>query len=159
MPSTKVYKYYFEDFKAGDVIAMGEHTLTRNEIVTFAREFDPQPFHVDEDAARESIFGGLIASGWHTCSLVMRLMCDSHLNQSASLGSPGLDNIRWLLPVRPGDTIRAQRIILETRTSQSKPHVGIIKSRWEVHNQKDELVLTMEGYGMFGRRTPEQIAQ
>ncbi len=155
MPEQKKYKYYFEDFKPGDVIPMGERTLTQAEMVAFAREFDPQPFHVDEEAAQHSMFGGLIASGWHTCSVMMRMMCDSHLNESASLGAPGLDNIRWLLPVRPGDTLRAARIILETRASQSKPNVGIIKSRWEVRNQKDEMVMTLEGYGMFGRRPAE----
>ncbi len=146
------YKYYFEDFKAGDVISLGERTLGKDEIIAFAREFDPQPFHVDEEAANQSMFGGLIASGWHTCAIVMRMMCDSHLNECASLGSPGLDNIRWLQPVRPGDTLRADRVILETRVSQSKPSVGIIKSRWEVRNQKGEMVMTMEGFGMFGRR-------
>lgn len=99
-----------------------------------------------------SMYGGLIASGWHTCSLVMRMMCDSHLNECASLGSPGLDNVRWLLPVRPGDTVKATRHILEARVSNSKPTVGIIRSRWEARNQRDEMVLTMEGYGMFSRR-------
>lgn len=159
MSTDRIYKYYFEDFKPGDVIHMGERTLIREEIVEFARQFDPQPFHVDEAAAAQSMFGGLIASGWHTCALVMRMMCDSHLNDCASLGSPGLDNIRWLLPVRPGDTIRAERHIVETRTSQSKPMIGIIKSRWEVRNQRNEMVMTMEGYGMFGRRAPaEQTA-
>lgn len=152
MGTDKPYKYYFEDFKPGDVLFLGERTLGRDEIIAFAREFDPQPFHVDEEAAAQSMFGGLIASGWHTCGLVMRMMCDSHLNDCASLGSPGLDNIRWLLPVRPGDTLRAERHILETRVSQSKPGVGIIRSRWEVRNQRNEMVMTMEGYGMFGRR-------
>lgn len=152
MTTPRKYKYYYEDFKAGDVIAMGERTLGREEIIAFAREFDPQPFHIDEQAAAQSPYGGLIASGWHTCALMMRLMCDSHLNDCASLGSPGLDNIRWLLPVRPGDTLRAERHILETRVSQSKPGVGIIRSRWEVRNQRNEMVMTMEGYGMFGRR-------
>ncbi|MSQ59924.1 MAG: MaoC family dehydratase [Betaproteobacteria bacterium] len=149
------YKFYFEDFKAGDVIAMGARTLEKHEIIAFARQFDPQPFHIDEEAAKESVFGGIVASGWHTCALVMRMMCDSHLNECASLGSPGLDNIRWLKPVRPGDTIHARRVILETRVSQSKPGTGIIKSRWEVINQLGELVMTMEGFGMFGRRGQE----
>jgi acyl dehydratase len=147
------YKYYFEDFKLGEVQALGQTTVQREEVIEFATRFDPQPFHVDEVAAKESIFGGLIASGWHTCSMVMRMMCDTYLNQAASLGSPGLDNIRWLKPVRPGDTIRAQRTTLEIKPSSSKPDRGVVKSRWEVFNQHDELVMTMEGLGMFKRRS------
>lgn len=157
MSGTKTYKYYFEDFKVGDVIAMGERTLSKQEIIEFAQQYDPQPFHLDETAAQESIFGGLIASGWHTCCVMMRMMCDSHLNDSASLGAPGLDHVRWLLPVRPGDTLRAQRLILEARLSRSRPGVGIIKSRWEVHNQRDEMVMSLEGYGMFGCRPQGQV--
>jgi acyl dehydratase len=101
------------------------------------------------------MFGGLIASGWHTVSMVMRMMCDSYLLDSASLGSPGVDNVRWLKPVRPGDTIRATRTILEKRQSKSKPQVGIVKSRWDVRNQDDDLVMTMEGMGMFSVRNPD----
>ena len=148
------YKYYFEDFHVGEVQPLGQVLVRQEEVIEFATRYDPQPFHVDEAAAADSIFGGLIASGWHTCSLVMRMMCDTYLNQSASLGSPGLDNVRWLKPVRPGDTIRAERITLETKPSSSKPDRGIVKSRWEVFNQNNELVMTMEGLGMFRRRGP-----
>ena len=147
-------KYYWEDFRVGDSFSMGERMVNKDEIIAFATAYDPQPFHIDEEAAQKSIFGGLIASGWHTCALVMRMMVDSYLRDSASLGSPGVDNVRWLKPVRPGDTLRAQRHVVETRASQSKPNIGIVKSRWEVFNQKDELVMTMEGYGMFERREP-----
>lgn len=146
------HKIYFEDFKVGDSVEMGRRTLTQDEIIAFAKAFDPQPFHIDEDAAKRSMFGGIIASGWHTCSLVMRMMCDSYLNDSASLGSPGVDNVKWLKPVRPGDTIRANRVVLEARASNSRPEMGIVKSRWDVFNQNDELVMTMEGYGLFKRR-------
>ena len=149
-----MYKYYWEDFKVGDTFPMGQVMVDKDEIIAFATAYDPQPFHTDEEAAKKSIFAGLIASGWHTCALVMRMMVDSYLRDSASLGSPGVDNVRWLKPVRPGDTIRAQRHVMETRASQSKPNIGIVKSRWEVFNQKDELVMTMEGYGMFERRKP-----
>lgn len=149
-----MYKYYWEDFKVGDTFPMGQVVVDKDEIIAFATAYDPQPFHTDEEAAKKSIFAGLIASGWHTCALVMRMMVDSYLRDSASLGSPGVDNVRWLKPVRPGDTIRAQRHVMETRASQSKPNIGIVKSRWEVFNQKDELVMTMEGYGMFERRKP-----
>ena len=152
-----VAKYYWEDFKAGETFPMGERRIEKDEVTAFARDFDPQPFHIDEAAARQSMYGGLIASGWHTVALVMRMMCDSYLNQSASLGSPGVDNVRWLKPVRPGDTIRAQRTVVEARASQSRPDMGLVKSRWEVFNQHGELVMTMEGYGMFQRRNPGAV--
>ena len=150
---SETHKYYWEDFKPGDTFPMGERAIDRDEVMAFARQFDSQPFHIDEAAAERSIYGGLIASGWHTVAMVMRMMCDSYLNQSASLGSPGVDNVRWLKPVRPGDTIRAQRTVLESRASQSRPEMGLVKTRWEVFNQDGELVMTMEGYGMFQRRS------
>ena len=146
------YKYYWEDFKVGETAELGTHTVEREEMIAFAKQFDPQPFHVDEEAAKTSFYGGLIASGWHTCSIVMRMMCDAYLNQSASLGSPGVDSLRWLLPVRPGDTLRATRTILESRASSSKPNMGIVKNRWDVYNQNEDKVMTMEGYGLFARR-------
>jgi acyl dehydratase len=149
---TETSKFYWEDFKTGETFPMGERRIEKKEVIAFARDFDPQPFHIDEAAARQSMYGGLIASGWHTVALVMRMMCDSYLNQSASLGSPGVDNVRWLKPVRPGDIIRAQRTVVEARASQSRPEMGLVKSRWEVFNQHGELVMSMEGYGMFARR-------
>jgi acyl dehydratase len=146
---------WWEDFKVGEVAEMGRHTFTEEEIVDFGRRFDPQPFHTDPRAAKDSFFGGLIASGWHTCAVGMRLMVESYVSKSRSLGSPGLDSIRWLKPVRPGDTIAYRRVVLESRASQSRKDVGLVKSRWEAVNQDGELVLTMEGWGMFGRR-PEK---
>ena len=143
---------YFEDFRVGETHEMGRRLVDRDEVVAFATAFDPQSFHVDEEAARASFFGGLIASGWHTCAMVMRMMCDDYLLDAASMGSPGVDNVRWLKPVRPGDTIRAVRTVLEARVSKSKPGLGIVKSRWEVYNQNDDLVMTMEGLGMFACR-------
>jgi len=131
---------------------MGSHTFNAEEIVEFARQFDPQPFHVDAEAARTSFFGGLIASGWHTCAIGMRFAVDSYINASASLGSPGVDNIRWQSPVRPGDTITYRRVILASRASQSRPGVGLTQVRLEAHNQRGEIVMTNEGWGMFGRR-------
>lgn len=142
-------KYYWEDFKVGEVSEMGRRTVDKDEVITFAKQFDPQVFHVDEAAAKASMFGGLIASGWHTVSMVMRMMCDNYLLDSASLGSPGVDHVKWLKPVRPGDTIRATRTVLESRRSASRPEIGIVKTLWQVFNQDDELVMTMEGYGMF----------
>jgi acyl dehydratase len=155
MTPQKPPMYYWEDFKVGDTSWLGEKVVDKEETIAFATAYDPQPFHIDEAAAKESFFGGLIASGWHTCAMVMRMMVDSYLRDSASLGSPGVENVRWLKPVRPGDTIRAQRRVLETRASQTKPRIGIVKHRWEVFNQHDELVMSMEGYGMFERRDAE----
>lgn len=144
--------YYWEDFKVGDIDSIGERVVDRDEVIAFATAYDPQPFHIDEAAAAQSMYGGLIASGWHTAAMVMRMMVDSYLGRSASLGSPGIDNLRWLKPVRPGDTLKGRRVVLETRASQSRPEMGMVKMRWEVSNQTDEMVMTMEGYGMFKRR-------
>ncbi|HUU72454.1 MAG TPA: MaoC family dehydratase [Burkholderiales bacterium] len=148
------FKTYWEDFKAGGRESIGSVVVDRDEVIEFAERYDPQPFHVDEEAAKESIYGGLIASGWHTCSMVMRLMCDAYLLESASLGSPGLENVRWLRPVRPGDTLTAYRTIEETRLSGSRPDRGIVKTLWEVENQNGELVLTMSGVNFFLKRQP-----
>lgn len=145
---------YWEDFKVGEVEQIGAKRVDKDEIIAFARQFDPQPFHVDEAAAKQSMYGGLIASGWHTGAMVMRMMCDAYLLQSASAGSPGLDNLKWMKPVRPGDTIRAQRTTLETRASKSNPDIGIVSNLWEVFNQDGEMVMSIQGYGMFRRRNP-----
>lgn len=146
------FKTYWEDFKVGKREAIGSVVVDKDELIEFAKRYDPQPFHVDEEAAKKSIYGGLIASGWHTCSMVMRLMCDAYLLESASLGSPGLENVRWLRPVRPGDTLTAYRTIEETRLSGSRPDRGIVKTLWEVENHKGELVLTMSGVNFFLKR-------
>jgi acyl dehydratase len=151
--SGKAFKYWFEDFLVGMALEIPGPTLTRESIVEFASRYDPQPFHVDEAAAKESDFGGLIASGWHTVSLAMRMICDAYLLDAASLGSPGVNQVSWLKPVRPGDTIRLRMSVIEARPSASKPDRGTVLHRWEVLNQKDEIVLRMEGYGMFRRRT------
>ena len=145
---------YWEDFKVGEVEQIGGKQVDREELIEFAKQFDPQPFHVDEAAAKQSIYGGLIASGWHTCAMVMRMMCDAYLSHAASVGSPGIDNLKWLKPVRPGDTISARRTTLETRASKSKPDIGIVNNLWEVFNQNGEMVMSMQGYGMFLRRNP-----
>ena len=143
---------YFEDFPPGDVRESPARTVTREEIIAFARDFDPQPFHVDEAAAAKTIYGGLIASGWHTIAIYMRLMWESYLKDTASLGSPGVDEVRWLKPVRPGDTLRARFTVLEAVPSRSKPDRGIIRSLSEVLNQHGEVVMTLRGLGLFGRR-------
>ena len=144
--------YYFDDLTVGSVVDLGSKTVSEEEILRFAREFDPQPFHIDPQAAKDSIFGGLIASGWHTCSIAMRLMVDGLLANSSSLGSPGVEQIRWTRPVRPGDTLHAAVTVLEFRPSQSKPDRGTVKIRTEVTNQHGEQVMWMESFGMFARR-------
>jgi acyl dehydratase len=145
---------YFEDFQPGEVIQVGSYVMPREEIIAFARQFDPQPFHVDDEAARRSIFGGIIASGWHTASVCHRLLVDSLLKVTASMGSPGLDELRWLLPVRPGDEISVRLEVLSLTPSRSKPDRGSIKTRMEVRNQKNELVMTEVATVLFSRRPP-----
>lgn len=142
----------FEDFIVGQVREFGGRTVSKQEVLQFAAAYDPQPLHLDEAAAEASVLGGLSASGWHTCAMVMRMMCDDYLLNSTSQGSPGIDNLRWLRPVRPGDTLRVRMTVLEARESKSRPQIGLIRSSWAVFNQQGEQVLSMEGWGMFGRR-------
>lgn len=143
---------YFEDFAVGDTFDLGSATITRENIIAFASQYDPQPFHVDEERARESAFGGLIASGWQTTAVFMRLFVDNLLSDAASMGSPGLDEIRWLKPVRPGDTLRARLTVAEARPSKSKPDRGTVYSFCEMVNQRDEVVMTLKGLHILGRR-------
>jgi acyl dehydratase len=145
-------KWYFEDFTEGQEIVLGGRLVTEEEIIAFATQFDPQPFHIDHDAAARSIFGRLAVSGWHTCSMMMRLVVDGILNDSSSMGSPGLDSIRWLKPVYAGDTLTVTYLTKEVRPSNSKPDRGVVVSVWKATNQHGELVATVEGMGMFGRR-------
>lgn len=146
------YKYYWEDFAAGSVREFGHTPVTREAVIEFARQFDPQPFHLDDAAAEGSLFGRLSASGWHTCAMTMRMMCDDYLLDAASLGSPGLDHLKWLKPVHPGDVLSVRLTVLESRVMTKRPDVGLVRSRWEVLNQHRETVLTMDGWGMFRRR-------
>lgn len=146
---------YWEDFRPGETTEIGRHTFTEEEMVAFARQFDPQPFHTDPAAARASHFGGLIASGWHTCAVAMRLMVEARIGRAASVGSPGMENISWLAPVRAGDTIVYRQAILEARPSESRPGIGLVRSRTEAVNQRGETVMTMEGWGMFRTRSSE----
>ncbi len=143
---------YFEDFEPGAVFELGERTLTKEEMVAFAREYDPQPFHVDEEAAKKSAFGGLIASGWHTGSVFMRLYADALLSRAAAMGSPGVEELRWLKPVRPGDTLRARLTVLDVTPSSRNPKRGTVHLLSEVENQRGETVMTMKARGLFARR-------
>ena len=143
---------YFEDFEVGQVFELGEKTLTKGEIVAFARDYDPQPFHVDEEAAEGSAFGGLIASGWHTAAVFMRLYADAVLSRAASMGSPGVDELRWLRPVRPGDALSARLTVLDAAPSASRPGRGTVHLLAEVYNGGGEKVMTMKARGLFARR-------
>jgi acyl dehydratase len=143
---------YFEDFQVGDIFDLGSITVTEEEIIRFARQFDPQPFHTDPVLARDSIFGGLVASGWHTTAMFMRLFFDGLLHETASIASPGVDDVRWLKPVRPGDVLRARFTVIESTPSKSKTSLGIVRSRCEVFNQADELVMSLVGVHFFGRK-------
>ena len=145
-------RWYWEDFPVGQVREFGAMAVTREAVLAFAAEFDPQPFHLDDAAAEAGLFGRLSASGWHTCAMAMRMMCDAYLLDSSSLGSPGIDSLRWTRPVHPGDTLGVRLTTLESRPMASRPNVGLMLSKWEVSNQRGELVLTMQGWGMFGRR-------
>lgn len=146
-------KRYFEDFRVGEVIRLGSRRVSEAEIIAFAREFDPQPFHLDSARARDSVFGGLVASGWHTAALYMRLLVDGFVDQVAvSMGSPGVDGIEWLEPVRPGDTLSARLTIAELIPSKSRPDRGTIRSLGEMVNQHGAVVMTIRGVGFFGRR-------
>jgi acyl dehydratase len=145
-------KLFWEDFVPDVRELMGEVTVDLEEVVAFAKRYDPQPFHVDVQEAEKSSYGGIIASGWHTCSMVMRLMCDSYLVNSSSLGSPGIEEVKWLSPVYPGNVLSAFRTVVETRASASKPDRGIVKTFWEVENEKGQLVMSMIGINFFLRR-------
>ena len=152
MSESRPKKYYWEDFAVGTVREFGGMTLEKGDIVRFARDWDPQPFHVDEEAAKRSPYGGLIASGWQTCAAAMRMCCDAYLLDAASVGSPGVENVRWVKPVRPGDTLKVRLEVLDARPLKSKPGVGLVKNRWQLFNQDGEEVMQMEGYGMFLQR-------
>ena len=143
---------FFEDYSAGRVYEFGTVTVSESEIIGFAARYDPQYFHVDPVKAAASEFGGIIASGFHTVSLAMRIFVDHYLSRVASLASPGVDEIRWPNPLRPGDTLRVRITILEARLSRSKLDRGIVRARVEAINQKDELVLSMNVVSILGRR-------
>ena len=146
---------YFEDYEAGRVYKLGSVEVEAAEVIEFATRYDPQYFHTDENRAKESIYGGVIASGWHTASMMMRVFADNFLSDVSSMGSPGLDELHWYLPVRPGDTLFVSAIVLETRLSKSKPDRGVMRTRTEVHNQNNELVLSSTAVN-FMRRQWEQ---
>jgi len=151
-PTTASARLHWEDFVVGETREFGHYAVTREAVLDFARQFDPQPFHLDDTAAAGALFGRLAASGGHTCAMAMRLMCDGYLVHAASLGSPGIDRLAWPTPVFPGDVLRMRSTVLESRPLASRPGVGLVRSKSEVLNQNGEIVLAMEGVGFYARR-------
>lgn len=143
---------YWDDYEIGQKFDLGSTSFTADEIVDFARQYDPQSFHVDVAAARQSMFGGLIASGWHVTAKLMRLFVDNYVDQRTALGSPGVDEVRWLKPVRPGDTLSAWVECAAKVPSKSRPEMGIVHEQWRATNQNGELVMTLKGTNMVRRR-------
>ena len=147
-------KVWWEDLEIGQVRDLGSLSPTKEEIIAFASQFDPQPFHLSEEGGKASVFGALSASGWHTCAMAMRLMVTNFLLESSSQGSPGLENIKWFKPVFPGDTLHLTSTVLESRPMSKRPDVGLVRSKWDMINQHGDAVLHMEGWGMFRRGHP-----
>ena len=143
---------FFEDYRPGDVFELGERDVGEAEILAFGRSYDPQYFHTDPEAAKRSIWGGLVASGWHTVAMFMRLLVDGHMKDSDSIGSPGVDEIRWLKPVRPGDRLAARLTVLEVTPSKSGAPRGMIRTLGEATNQRGEVVLTLRAMNLIGTR-------
>jgi acyl dehydratase len=144
-----VTERHFEDFVPGSMAEFGPIAVDEAEVVAFAERYDPQPIHVDPAAAANGPFGGLIASGWHTASLVMRLLVDNYLPRDAALASPGLDELRWLWPVRPGDRLRVRATVVDARRSQSKPDRGLVRTKIEALNQDGRVVMSMVAMNLF----------
>ncbi len=147
--TTSVQDRYFEDYQVGLSDEFGSITVEETEVIAYGRRFDPQPFHTDPAAAEQSVFGGLIASGWHTAGLMMRLLVEHYLSPTTSLGSPGIDELRWLKPVRPGDVLSVRVTILEATRSRSKPDRGIVRTQVEVLNQDRDVVMSMKGINLL----------
>jgi len=147
-------KLHWEDFQPGAISVYGPRLVTREEIVAFAAEFDPQPMHLDEAAASATLLGGLGASGWHSCCLLMRMIADGFLLDSSSMGGPGVDEVRWLKPLRPGTRIRIRATVLDTRASNSRPQMGLVKFLFEMLDDADGVLTTLTTTLMFGRRQP-----
>ena len=151
-------KYYFEDFAPGWTTEFGPRRITREEIIGFAAQYDPQPMHLDEEAARHTMLGGLAASGWHTCCIMMKMIADGLLLDAASMGAPGIEEVKWLKPVRPGDALTVRGTVTGSRASQSKPDRGFVTFFWEVFNDRGDLVMTLICPQMVQRRHSGEAA-
>jgi acyl dehydratase len=147
-----VPKLYWEDFTPGRVFTNGPRRLPREEMIVFAAEFDPQPMHLDEDAARATMMAGLCASGWYACCILMRMSADGFVLDSSSMGAPGVDEVKWLAPIRPEDALTLRATVLDTRTSKSRPEMGFVRLGMELFNARDERVMTLTTSLMMGRR-------
>lgn len=146
---------YFEDLQIGARSAFGSYQVTREEVLEFANKYDPQPFHLDDEAAAKTHFGRISASGWHTCAMMMRMLVENLANvRQAGLGSPGQDELRWHRPVYPGDTLRVESVLIEKRRSESRPEMGIFRSDVKVFNQNDQVVMSMKSTGLIQVRNP-----
>jgi acyl dehydratase len=150
-----VPRLHWEDFSPGQVTDCGSRLVTREEIIAFAAEYDPQPMHLDEDAARATMLGGMVASGWHSCCILMRMLHDAILSDSSFLGAPGVEEVKWLAPIRPGERIKARGTVLETRPSRSRPDLGFVKFRFELIDATDKPVLSLVVHPMFARRSAD----
>ena len=147
---------FYEDIALGRKQAFGHYEVTREEVIEFASRYDPQPFHLDDEAAAQTHFGRISASGWHTCAMTMSMLVENlKANKQAGLGSPGVDQLRWKKPVYPGDTLRCESTVIEKRRSATRPEMGIFKSRLSVFNQNDEVVMEMVSNGLIRTRDPE----
>ena len=145
---------HFEDFTVGESWDLGAYDVKADEVKSFAREFDPQFFHLDEEKAKSSVLGGLSASGWHSCGMLMRMMVDGYLARTAGMGSPGLDEIKWLKPVYAGETLRGRMTVLSKRQSKSRPEMGLVTMRWEAISTQGEAKVDMTGVNLIKVRTP-----
>jgi len=145
---------HYDDFSEGQEIVLGPYAVTAEEIVAYARDFDPQPFHLDATAAKASILGGLAASGWHSCAMLMRMMVDAYLGRTAGLGSSGLDEVKWLKPVYAGETLTGKMTVLAKRVSARRPERGVLKCRWELFNERAEKKLEQTGVNFIRVRAP-----
>lgn len=143
---------FFEDFPPGSVLEFGAYPVTKDEVIAFAAAYDPQPFHLDEKAAQRSMLGGLAASGWHSCAILMRLNCDGFLNITDGRGAPGIDEVKWLKPVRPGMVLGVRAEVLSARVSQSRPSIGLVQFRFDMRDQDGVTVMTQSNFIMMGRR-------
>lgn len=148
-----MFKRYYEDFAVGDESRFGSYEVTREEVIAFASAYDPQPFHLDDEIAKQSVFGALCASGWHTCAMTMRMIVDNLMAEGvAGMGSPGVDQIRWKKPVFPGDILSVTSTVLEARPSASRPNLGLVKMEQRISNQAGETVMTLVSNVMLLRR-------
>ena len=152
-------RFAFEDFVKGETIEFHTVTVTADDIIDFAADWDPQPMHLDEEAGRATPLGGLAASGWHMICLIMRGMCEGFLLDSTSQGSPGVDEVNWLKPLRPGDTLTMRYTVLDKRMSRSRPHIGLVHFLFEAINQRGETVATIRNPIMFARRAAAEAAR